>query len=104
MSDVFILAVKTNSTVNDIALIEQMMRDNIDPDYTTTNSVVWTKKGPPNADYYVANYDVEGRGFPFRADNATAWINSHSGDFDQPQNIIVLKKWGQNWSPKEPEE
>ena len=99
IADVMIIAVKISSTLHYMSLVETMMSENIDPYFSVTNGVVWIKQGPPNAEYYIAEYDVEGRNFPFRADNATAWINSHSVDFDNPQNVIILKKFTINWSP-----
>lgn len=97
--DYFILGVNITSSAADIATAEAMIRANIDPDYVTTNCVKFLKNDNPKKTYYIACWDVEGRGFPFTADNATAWVNSHG--WDNPSDIVVLKKFDDKWSPEE---
>ena len=101
-SDYLILAVKQGATQKDKDTINGMMQSNIDPQYSATNGVLWKKNGPPTFVFYISCYDVVGRNFPFRADNATAWIASHSAEFDNPADIIVLKSFTPNWGPYKP--
>lgn len=96
--DYFILAINVEATATDIATAQTMIRSNIDPDYVTTNCVRYVKNDNPKKTYYTACWDVVGRKFPFTADNATAWVNSHG--WDNPADIVVLKKFDDKWTPE----
>ena len=100
--DFLIVAIKVSASEHDKLAVNAMLNTMIDKDYDINKmGVTWLKKGPPNNEYLLGCWDVEGRKFPFKADNATAWINSHSADFDAPNDVVVLKQFTSNWGPKQ---
>jgi len=96
-----IIGIKQSATASDKTTLNGMINSELDPQYDiTTMGKLWKKKGSPDALYLLGDWDVDGRKFPFKADNSTAWINSHSRDFDAPNDVIVLKKFDLKlWSP-----